>query len=242
MDKSFVGDMKQVIEEGIIREVDGKSFSPVKLQRVVDDRRAAPIQLNTLTGLVDFIKSGIDASMIAKPIVVVESHERVILVSALGTDTKLRDSFIDVSLVKDLQKFPYQSFIESEDFIIKIKSLFLPTPAQADLVSYVSRLSVQDSLCVEDDGVSQTATVKRGMSGALKNQETAPSIVTLKPYRTFREVEQPESSFLFRMRLAEGKVPTCALFESDGGVWRMSAINNIKQYLVEELPELTVIA
>ena len=45
-----------------------------------------------------------------------------------------------------------------------------------------------------------------------------PNPVTLRPFRTFIEVEQPESKFIFRMR--EGG--RCAIFEADGahGSWR----------------------
>lgn len=31
--------------------------------------------------------------------------------------------------------------------------------------------------------------------------------------------------------------PTCALFEADGGAWKLQAIQNIKDYLVAALEE-----
>ncbi|MEB9782308.1 hypothetical protein P4K16_30685, partial [Bacillus cereus] len=57
--------------------------------------------------------------------------------------------------------------------------------------------------------------------------------VQLSPYRTFVEVEQPESKFVFRMR--EGA--RCGLFEADGGAWKLEAMNNIKEYLKEALAQ-----
>ena len=53
------------------------------------------------------------------------------------------------------------------------------------------------------------------------------------PYRTFIEVEQPESKFIFRMR--EGGA--CALFEADGGAWKLDAQNAVYEYLKDRLKE-----
>jgi hypothetical protein len=51
--------------------------------------------------------------------------------------------------------------------------------------------------------------------------------VVLAPYRTFVEVTQPESDFVFRMQNG----PRCALFEADGGAWKLTAMRHIKEYL-----------
>lgn len=80
-----------------------------------------------------------------------------------------------------------------------------------------------------DDGISQQVTIKTGV--ATVGNAIVPNPVTLKPYRTFVEVEQPESKFIFRMK--DG--PTAALFEADGGVWRNKAMHEIKKYIYENL-------
>lgn len=70
-----------------------------------------------------------------------------------------------------------------------------------------------------------------------------PNPVHLKPYRTFLEVDQPASDFIFRMRDNHGV--DCAIFEADGGAWEMEAMQNIKSYLQKELlglEQFTVIA
>jgi len=67
--------------------------------------------------------------------------------------------------------------------------------------------------------------------------------VVLRPYRTFLEIEQPASAFVFRLRRGrEGELPTCALFEADGGRWKLEAIERIRDYLKEQLSEIAVIA
>lgn len=59
-------------------------------------------------------------------------------------------------------------------------------------------------------------------------------IVRLKPYRTFNEVDQPESEFL--VRLSEGGY--VALYEADGGAWTLQARRNVADYLKTALADL----
>ncbi|KHO31340.1 hypothetical protein OR63_10900, partial [Clostridium tetani] len=82
---------------------------------------------------------------------------------------------------------------------------------------------------VGDDGVSQAATIKTGVASV--NEVKVPNPVVLAPFRTFPEIEQPESKFIFRMQSG----PRAALFEADGGAWRNEAMIKIKAYLEEQL-------
>jgi hypothetical protein len=58
--------------------------------------------------------------------------------------------------------------------------------------------------------------------------------VMLQPYRTFREVGQPQSEFLVRLQSGE-KLPTVAVFEADGGSWQVEAIQKIVRFLRDGL-------
>ena len=73
------------------------------------------------------------------------------------------------------------------------------------------------------------------MGIASKSDAVVPNPVKLRPYRTFVEVEQPVSEFVFRMKDNNGI--TCALFEADGGAWKNTAMRNIKNYLESELED-----
>lgn len=84
-----------------------------------------------------------------------------------------------------------------------------------------------------DDGVTQKATVKSGI--ASRSDAVVPNPVILQPYRTFTEVIQPASNFIFRMRENRGGGVECAIFEADGGAWKNEAMKNIKDYLAKEL-------
>jgi hypothetical protein len=80
------------------------------------------------------------------------------------------------------------------------------------------------------------------MSGALKDQVALKPIVKLSPYRTFREVEQPESEFLLRVRLDNNDAPAVALFEADGGAWINQAMENVVNYIQSLVADIPVIA
>ena len=64
-----------------------------------------------------------------------------------------------------------------------------------------------------------------------------PNPVRLKPYRTFAEVDQPESNYVFRIseQNDDKKTPIFKLVEADGGLWKNEAMQNIKKYLEVEL-------
>ena len=53
----------------------------------------------------------------------------------------------------------------------------------------------------------------------------------LRPYRTFLEVEQPESEFLLRLD-EDGNV---GLFEADGGMWELEAKRRVAAYFEAKL-------
>ncbi len=85
---------------------------------------------------------------------------------------------------------------------------------------------------VGDDGVSQSATIKTGVASV--EPIIVPNPVMLAAYRTFQEIEQPVTKFIFRMK--DG--PSAALFEADGGMWKNLAIERIREYLSTELKDI----
>jgi len=87
--------------------------------------------------------------------------------------------------------------------------------------------------------VSQAMTVKTGICEV--KEAILPNPVTLQPFRTFPEIEQPESKFIFRARKGE-RTPSFALFEADGMAWESTAMLTIKEYLQEAVEGLLVLA
>lgn len=214
----------------IINEIGGNTYSDKPLNRITYVPYASTIEMKTLTSLVEYIKANIDC-MSKKMIVHVVSPTEVHLYSSLDADRK-REHLVEVNA--ELPDFRFGSFIDHESFVIALQSKFVSN-ADRDLVLKFAG-TVEDGTVAEygDDGVTQKATVKTGV--ASKADAVVPNPVNLIPYRTFLEVQQPASDFIFRMKSSCGV--QCAIFEADGGAWKNEAMDNIKAYLKEELAEL----
>ena len=90
----------------------------------------------------------------------------------------------------------------------------------------------ENSISTQDNGVTQTVEARQGI--ALKERVEIRPRVVLQPFRTFLEVDQPESEFLLRVDAEKG----IGLFEADGGVWKLEAKKNIAAYFAKNLSDL----
>lgn len=120
------------------------------------------------------------------------------------------------------------TFIDQEDMTIQLQSKFVETPGRAALLAVIGNTVADEELTQEDDGVSQTVTLQRGIR---RSNETIKNPFMLRPFRTFTEVDQPESPFVVRLRKEDGI--EYALFEADGGAWRNVARQSIRQYILD---------
>lgn len=215
-------------------EINGSIYSDKELYRIdTYFPKAMAIELNTLTGLVDYIKSSIDV-MPGKMIVDVKDPETVRLYSQLDPN---RDRETLIVVRARVPEFYFNRFINQEEFCINMQSKFIDDPVSDRALLLKFAGTVESGTLAEygDDGVTQKATVKTGI--ASKGDAIVPNPVKLKPYRTFLEVDQPASEFVFRMKQDKYDGVLCALFEADGGAWKMEATERIKKYLESELKE-----
>lgn len=211
-------------KEPIIQLEQG-TFSRVNLNRVTEPV-AAKLTVSTLTGLVDYIKTNVD-QLEGKLLIQVKSPEEVALYSPLNADRE-REKYVSAEAILP-NNVVYDRFLDTERFNIMLQSAFVDDEDKSKLLKYTALITDDTVKNFGDDGISQKVTVKTGVASV--SDAVVPNPVTLAPYRTFPEVEQPESKFIFRMK--EG--PSAALFEADGGAWRNKAILNIKAYLEKEL-------
>jgi len=93
----------------------------------------------------------------------------------------------------------------------------------------IGNITANASLKTEDDGVSQTVTAKVGI--VKEDQVRVPNPVTLRPYRTFPEIEQPEMQCVFRIAGDTGSAPTVTLSTIEDPRWIVDAAANIKKWL-----------
>jgi len=220
----------------IYPEIDSRTYSSKPIHAVLDPSPTA-LRIATLTGMVDYIKTNVDGLSPSGLIIHVASFQLVNLLAGLNKKWANRNQFIRIEC--DTLKFPFGSFMDVESFIIRMQSQFVPSPEADAILKIVGNVSDAVVKQFSDDGVTQQATVKAGVSRV--ENVAVPNPVTLVPYRTFLEIEQPASKFVFRMR-SGNEAPTCALFESDGGNWKNEAILKIKAWLAEKIPDVAIIA
>lgn len=211
--------------------IHGETYSDKRLYRIKDIPYASEIEMNTLSSLLDYIKSGVD-TFAGKMIIHVQSPTRVSMYSSLDAERK-RESLVEVRA--NAPEFNFDRFVEHESFVIGVQSKFAEDEFtdKALLLKFSGTVEAGSIAEYGDDGISQKATVKTGI--ASKGDAIVPSPVRLKPYRTFVEVDQPVSSFIFRMKNEKYGGVQCALFEADGGAWKIAAMESIKAYLTREL-------
>lgn len=162
------------------------------------------------------------------------------LYSMLDLD-RVREYMVEVHA--QVPEFRYGRYMDHENFLIALQSKFIPNDDRERLLRFTGTVENGTVAQYGDDGVTQKATIKTGI--ASKGEAIVPNPVRLRPFRTFIEVEQPESAFVFRMRQDGDDGVECAIFEADGGAWKNAAMKNIKEYLqfeLSDLPQFTVIS
>ena len=242
MDGQAIKEVVGLVERGMTVEVLGRTYSPKELHPVSYDPRPSGIVLHTLTGLSDFVAANVDGLDLPACLVHVEATDRVSLITEVYGDRNQRDERAVVKF-EHIRPFSFNEWIPLEDFKIRLLGLFVERPERQDLMEFVSNIRMNDDANIIDDGVAQTVTVASGVSGALSDTASPPRLVRLRPYRTFPEVEQPESDFAFRLKKNERLGVVAALFDVDGGAWQDEARRIIVETLRSMLPkELAIIA
>lgn len=208
--------------------VDGRPYTTRKIN-LITAPTMRPIETESLKSIISYLKNNCDNTE-ENNIIIHIKNETTVDVYSEGTEEMERHHFLHVKAPQS--NICFSCFLEPSEFIIQTQSKFQPTDDSKYLLSIAGNITSEAIKNVGDSGIAQQVTVKQQIS--LKNEVLKP-IVILKPYRTFREVEQPESSFLLRVK--DG--PSMAIFEADGGTWKIEARDNIKEYLEQNLKDVT---
>ncbi|MFC6292482.1 hypothetical protein BHU61_06580 [Macrococcus epidermidis] len=208
--------------------VNGETYSNKQLFKIKQPRRNT-IKIATLSGLIDFIQSNFDDKD-SNYMIVVKNYNEIELLTKLNVNQE-REEVIKVEA--ELPRITFNEFMSTEDFIIQLQSVYIESETRSNLLKLVGNLKTEAIKTQSDDGVSQLVQVRQGV--ATVGEEVVPNPVTLKPFRTFTDVIQPESEFVFRLKQDNRGEVVAALFEADGGVWKNIARETIKQYLNDNL-------
>lgn len=225
--------------ECTITEIDGHNYliNGYAYKEIVPDKFTLPSRFDftSLDGLVQTLKSEIreipDKTHTSGAVYInVETPKRVTVYSGLDEFNR-RAALYQANCPRDGWQ-QGEKWLEHEKAMIALQSQFEPNEGTAYLLDFLSRITDENSVSSDDNGMTQTIQVKKGVSLAAREQ--IKPIVPLRPYRTFPEIAQPESNFLIRIR--EGC--EIGIIEADGGMWQLAARKSIKAYLTENLSEL----
>jgi hypothetical protein len=243
LDKSAIEKVEELVRKSFTTVVGDRTYSPTKLNPVIYEPKADALCIHSLAGLCDFINTNLDGCITKETnIVLVKSPSDVVLTSSLFKEERSRELLALASFPKEFKTFRFGEFYSQEEFSIQFRSLFVRKEGDDFdyVLSYTSKIKEADEGDFEDDGITQKVKISKGVSGRLNDSASLKAIVRLSPYRTFREVDQPESEFLLRVR-NKGGMPEVALFEADGGAWVYDATQSIAAYIRDKV-KLAVIA
>jgi hypothetical protein len=236
----------EAISKPQLYEINNRTYTDKRLVNLPDKKIPGTLTVNTLTGFRDYIKSGFDDEALDAGLMVhVQAHNSVSLITELfGIDTHQRITVIEAVTGSILdQGFSFDRFMTIPEFIIGLQANFAHTDDKQKILELVSNIKAEQSQSYLDTGYSQEVTAKRATGSSLSTKIQVPNPVMLKPYRTFLEVDQPESSFVFRLHSGrEGEPPQCGLFDASGGAWKLNAIMNINEWLKDQDLGLPIIA
>lgn len=233
MIRSFVEKILEMAPVQRIQEGD-RVFTDKKIIPVFEPE-VEKIGCHTLTGLIDFYNA-LDLDDRNRAMFLVDDFDRVSIVSEIFGVEKQREVFITAKAYD--QEKPFNRYYNNEDFMIKVMSCFVQDETTEKVLRIIGNLKVEAGLQVTDDGLSQQVTAKTGIT-KVENIEL-PNPIVLRPYRTFMDIEQPDSAFILRLKQADGV--SCALFEADGCAWKNDAIARIKGFIGQNLHDVQVIA
>lgn len=213
----------QTLTEGI------RTFVDKPMHMLVDEIAAdTPLRTNSLSSVADYIKSNADFDALAsdgRKIIHVEDEKTVWLYTEMNSFKKRSALLLASAWVSS---FPFGQWLSLENFIISVQANFVTDEHRDELLSFVATVKQDTGVEQQDDGVTQKVTTRSGVS--LSRTSKVPNPISLRPFRTFSEVEQPGSSFVFRIKAEEGCGVKAALFAADGDAWRHDAILKIRDY------------
>lgn len=208
--------------------INGETYSDRELHRIP---RYVPhpfsLGVSGLDSIVKLVRNELDM-FDNLPLFIRVDGARKVTVFSTYDDEMDRDNLYEASC--DVPDFR-EGFREQENAIIELRSKFAPGDGVDYLLDLLSRISKDNGVTTRDNGVSQEVEARTGVS--LKQLVQVKPRLKLRPYRTFLEVEQPESEFILRLD-NDGNV---GLFEADGGMWKMQAKASIVAYFEEKLAE-----
>lgn len=215
-----------------IRNVDGATFCITsdgcakEIRPTIDHPET--LDLNSLDALVKLVKTEADELSESTLYITIPSHATVNCFNQPNPEKRYHRQMFYVAHATDVPGWDSKVQLSFEEMQIALRTRFQETADAIYAMKLLSDITTGAKITYNDNGVATSVVTKKGID--LQANEAIKPIVKLKPYRTFQEVEQPESTFLIRVN--ERGI---SFTEADGGMWKLTARMTIKKYLEEAL-------
>ena len=174
------------LKETKIFEIDGQTYADASLTRIpphVD--RPDCISVSGLDSICKLIRTELEK--VGTTIMVqVKSNDTVEVMTTYLSDFSRNTLYRAKADAPGLRT----GFRGREVALIELRSLCIPNEGTAYLLDLLSRMTNENSVSTNDNGVTQTVEARQGV--ALNALVEIKPRVMLRPFRTFLEVEQPE--------------------------------------------------
>lgn len=187
--------------------------------------RPNTITLNSLDALVKLVKTEALFAPYPKPLyITIPSHNKLQCFTQPLEDQYFNRVYHYEVVATDVPGWEAKVQMPFEEAMIALRTRFQPTADTEYALKLLSDITTGAKITYNDNGIATSVVTKKGID--LQANAAIRPIVKLRPYRTFQEVEQPESQFLIRVN--ERGI---SFIEADGGMWKLTARNTIKKYL-----------
>lgn len=223
----------QKTTQPLITEVSGSTF---RITSDGDVKEILPtifhpdtLPLNSLDALIKMVKT--EASEQDAPLyITIPDHMTVRCFGQPDAAERYHRQIYYEANATDVPGWAEKNTLGFEEAQIALRTRFQETPDTLYAMKLVSDISLGAKVIYNDNGIATTITTQKGV--ALQTNEQIRPLVKLRPYRTFQEVEQPESIFL--IRVSDRGI---SFIEADGGMWKLAARETIKTFLEERLAQ-----
>ena len=208
-----------------------------RMEHVLPDDMPEPssVTVFSLNGLVDMIRADVDGMFAeGNPMHIVRVTDETtveVLSPALGIHRVRHRRILCQAPVPRIR---FGQYLETEDFQVMMQTCFEKSEARDMVMTLAGSVSREQSMRKSDDGMTQTVQAQHGVVTVGEVRLNNP--VPLTPLRTFYEVEQVTSPFILRF----DENAKAALYEGDGGAWRLKAVSAVADWLRRNLEGLNV--
>lgn len=201
---------------------------------------AKTLGVSTLGAVRDYILANKDALDVSKLVVHVVSPSTVSVLGPLDTRARVREGFVDATCV-DMTNGFLGKYMSLEEFLIGLQSRFADSDDRKRVLQLLSTVKHEQVKSASDDGMTQSVQAKVGI--VLVSDVSVPNPITLIPFRTFRDIVQPNSMFVLRLKSGpSGGFPEVGIWEADGGAWKLIATERIRDWLTAAIKDVSVLA